>query len=72
MQTAVGGALVDKLSQSRILMVGAGGIGCELLENSVLSGFGDIEVVRQLVRKPKMDHDLNRFLAACTGGPGHD
>jgi molybdopterin/thiamine biosynthesis adenylyltransferase len=26
-------------------MVGAGGIGCELLKNLVLSGFGDIHIV---------------------------
>lgn len=32
-------------SQSRVLMVGAGGIGCELLKNIVLLGFGEIHVV---------------------------
>lgn len=31
--------------QARILMVGAGGIGCELLKNLVLSGFGEIHIV---------------------------
>ena len=31
--------------QSRILMVGAGGIGCELLKNLVLIGFGEIHIV---------------------------
>ncbi|KAH7347696.1 SUMO-activating enzyme subunit uba-2 [Plectosphaerella cucumerina] len=31
--------------QSRVLMVGAGGIGCELLKNIVLSAFGEIHVV---------------------------
>lgn len=31
--------------QSRVLMVGAGGIGCELLKNIVLLGFGEIHVV---------------------------
>lgn len=31
--------------QSRVLMVGAGGIGCELLKNIVLLGFGKIHVV---------------------------
>lgn len=32
-------------SQSRVLMVGAGGIGCELLKNLVLSGFGEVHIV---------------------------
>jgi molybdopterin/thiamine biosynthesis adenylyltransferase len=31
--------------KARILMVGAGGIGCELLKNLVLSGFGEIHIV---------------------------
>lgn len=35
----------DELIQAKILMVGAGGIGCELLKNLVLSGFGEIHIV---------------------------
>ena len=31
--------------QSKVLLVGAGGIGCELLKNLVLTGFGDIHVI---------------------------
>lgn len=31
--------------QSRVLLVGAGGIGCELLKNLVLTGFGAVHVV---------------------------
>jgi ubiquitin-like 1-activating enzyme E1 B len=31
--------------QARVLMVGAGGIGCELLKNLVLTGFGEIHIV---------------------------
>jgi ubiquitin-like 1-activating enzyme E1 B len=42
----LGKELYDKVSNSRILLVGAGGIGCELLKNLVLSGFKTIEVVR--------------------------
>ena len=33
------------IHQARILMVGAGGIGCELLKNLVLTGFGEIHIV---------------------------
>jgi len=37
--------MANELSQARILMVGAGGIGCELLKNLVLTGFGEIHIV---------------------------
>ena len=36
---------VPVCGNSKILVVGAGGIGCELLKNLVLTGFKDIEVV---------------------------
>ena len=38
-------SLADKVNASKLLMVGAGGIGCELLKNLVLSGFKDITVI---------------------------
>lgn len=38
-------SLREKINQSKILVVGAGGIGCELLKNLVMSGFSDIEIV---------------------------
>ncbi|CAE7322666.1 uba2 [Symbiodinium pilosum] len=41
----VGPELRQKLDDSPVLVVGAGGIGCELLKNLVLTGFRSIEVI---------------------------
>ncbi|KAH8175565.1 thiF family protein [Sarocladium implicatum] len=40
-----GASLNTSIKKARLLMVGAGGIGCELLKNLVLSGFGEIQIV---------------------------
>ncbi|KAG5439278.1 hypothetical protein PCANB_001577 [Pneumocystis canis] len=37
--------LIEKASLSKVLLVGAGGIGCELLKNLLLSGFKEIHIV---------------------------
>eukprot|EP00729_Bicosta_minor_P023898 gene23898-22237_t len=41
----LGKTLADKIKSSRILVVGAGGIGCELLKNLALAGFLDIVLI---------------------------
>ncbi|XP_058985705.1 SUMO-activating enzyme subunit 2-like [Musca domestica] len=37
--------LQEKVKNSKLLVVGAGGIGCEILKNLVLSGFPEIEII---------------------------
>ena len=41
--------IATKVSQCKILVVGAGGIGCELLKNLVLTGFTNLEVITSFV-----------------------
>lgn len=41
-----GESLQNAVLQSKVLVVGAGGIGCEVLKNLVMTGFTDIEIVR--------------------------
>jgi ubiquitin-like 1-activating enzyme E1 B len=45
LRATVGDALVEKIVASRLLVVGAGGIGCELLKNLALTGFTKVTVI---------------------------
>ncbi|KRY08860.1 SUMO-activating enzyme subunit 2 [Trichinella patagoniensis] len=42
---SIGGYGDETFTSKKLLVVGAGGIGCELLKTLVLSGFADIEVI---------------------------
>ncbi|KAL4803850.1 hypothetical protein BDV18DRAFT_40003 [Aspergillus unguis] len=39
------GTQARRIKESRVLLVGAGGIGCELLKNLLLTGFGEIHLI---------------------------
>lgn len=40
------GDQMDRVRNARVLIVGAGGIGCEVLKDVVLAGVGHIDIVR--------------------------
>ncbi len=45
LEIALGKDIFSKIKKTKVLVVGAGGIGCELLKNLVMTGFLNIEVV---------------------------
>ena len=76
----------ESIAKARVLCVGAGGIGCELLKTLVMTGFRDIEV-RMIIPMPSLDRDrfnlcncphsaapfkVQSFWRAAGGRPRHD
>lgn len=45
LQKILGKERLERIQTAKLLVVGAGGIGCELLKNLVLTGFKNIEVI---------------------------
>ncbi|RDB30882.1 Ubiquitin-activating enzyme E1-like [Hypsizygus marmoreus] len=76
----LGPELYAQLPNTKVLLVGAGGIGCELLKNIVLVGFGKITLLdldtidlsnlnRQFLFRKKDVKQSKALIAAHTAGP---
>ncbi|KAG6333441.1 hypothetical protein ID866_5643 [Astraeus odoratus] len=78
-EAILGPELCARLAQTRVLLVGAGGIGCELLKNVVMTGFGHITLLdldtidlsnlnRQFLFRKKDIKQSKAMVAAHTAG----
>ncbi|KAF8836558.1 hypothetical protein BDN67DRAFT_1014595 [Paxillus ammoniavirescens] len=78
-EAILGPGLCDRLANTKVLLVGAGGIGCELLKNIILTGFGHITLLdldtidlsnlnRQFLFKKKDVKQSKAMVAAHTAG----
>ncbi|ESK91584.1 hypothetical protein Moror_2502 [Moniliophthora roreri MCA 2997] len=76
----LGPELHGRLAETKVLLVGAGGIGCELLKNIVLTGFGKITLLdldtidlsnlnRQFLFRKKDVKQSKAIIAAMTATP---
>ena len=61
LESVVGPELYERVRTARVLVVGAGGIGCELLKNLAMCGFGEVELVSVCVSG-------GRSWGACSSG----
>ncbi|KAI6026545.1 hypothetical protein BKA83DRAFT_4462912 [Pisolithus microcarpus] len=78
-EAILGPELCGRLADTKVLLVGAGGIGCELLKNVVLTGFGHITLLdldtidlsnlnRQFLFRKKDIKQSKAMVAAQTAG----
>ncbi|KAG5642065.1 hypothetical protein DXG03_003642 [Asterophora parasitica] len=78
-RAVLGTELFERLPNTKVLLVGAGGIGCELLKNIVLTGFGKITLLdldtidlsnlnRQFLFRKKDVKQSKALVAAQTAG----
>lgn len=49
MADVLGEGLREVVASCRVLVVGTGGIGCELLKNLMLTGFRELTLVRMMI-----------------------
>ncbi|TRM57404.1 hypothetical protein BD626DRAFT_213035 [Schizophyllum amplum] len=79
-KAVLGEELHSKLADTKVLLVGAGGIGCELLKNVVLAGFGHITLLdldtidlsnlnRQFLFRKKDVKQSKSLVAAAVAAP---
>lgn len=66
MSLALGGHLAEAVASSRVLVVGTGGIGCELLKNLVLTGFQNIVAVSSQISTIMMYAAMHRDTESLT------